>query len=231
MDDRAEPQRTEASLADRNSRIADLTGWLAAELGDPAQAAAFARFVQDNALTWHAPAADSARFRTILAFTFGNRMDSNGNRAPGPVNEAVAAAAAEVQRRSGAVVYAQWEVAEPLATLLPEATVIPIYPDRDSRAEPVYLGTQAVVRRVVGLAGGAGLGPVGIVAFKDHLRRCVATARALGLDAHAPEGIAMPDRYDPLSGQPWCRDRLAYLLHDMAVAAAEQRDALCARAD
>jgi hypothetical protein len=52
----------------------------------------------------------------------------------------------------------------------------------------------------------------------------------LGLDAHAPEGITMPDRYDPLSGQPWCRNRLAYLLHDIAVGAAERRDAVCAEA-
>jgi hypothetical protein len=216
-------------LSDCNSRI-DLTDWLSAELGDPADVAALARFVQDNVLTWHAPTADAASFHTILAFTFGNRMDVTGNRAPGPVNEAIAAVAAEVQRRSRAVVYAQWEVAQPLAGLLPGATVIPVYPDRDSRAEPVYLGTQGVVRRVLDLAGGAAtLGSVGIVAFRDHIRRCVATARALGLDARAPAGIAMPDRYDPHSGQPWCRERLAYLLHDIAVAAAERRDALCAQ--
>jgi hypothetical protein len=96
----------EASLSHRNSHIADLAEWLTAELGDPADAAAFARFVQDDVLTWRPPAADATSFRTLLAFTFGNRMESNGNRAPGPVNEAIAAVAAEVQRRSSAVVYA-----------------------------------------------------------------------------------------------------------------------------
>jgi hypothetical protein len=110
-------------------------------------------------------------------------------------------------------------------------TVEPIHPDRDARSEPVYLGTLAVVRRVIGLAGGpSALGRVGIIAFRDHLRRCVATARALGLDAYAPEGVTMPDRYDALSGLPWCRDRIAYLLHDIAVCAAERRDAVCAEA-
>ena len=54
------------------------------------------------------------------------------------MNKAIAAVAAEVQRRSSAVVYAQWEVAEPLAVLLPEVTVIPIHPDRDAWAEPVF---------------------------------------------------------------------------------------------
>lgn len=222
----------EAPLSDCGSQIDDLIAWLSAELGDFPDVATLARFLQNNALNWHAPTADAATFRTILAFTFGNRMDLTGNRAPGPVNEAIAAVVAEVQRRGRAIVYAQWEVAQPLVGLLPGATIIPVYPDRDSRAEPVYLGTQAVVRRVIGLAGGAEmLGSVGIVAFRDHLRRCVATARALGLDAQAPAGIPMPDRYDPLSGQPWCRKRLAYLLHDISVAAAERRDALCAQPD
>jgi hypothetical protein len=221
----------EASLSHRDSHIADLARWLTTELGDPADAAAFARFVQDDVLTWRAPAADVASFRTLIAFTFGNRMEPNGNRTPGPVNEAIAAVATEVQRRNSAVVYAQWEVAEPLAGLLPSVTVIPIHPDRDARAEPVYLSTLTVVRRAIRLGGGAAaLGTVGIVALRDHLRRYVATARALGLNAYAPEGITMPDRYDPLSGQPWCRNRLAYLLHDIAVGAAERRDAVCAEA-
>jgi hypothetical protein len=218
-------------LPDRDSHLANLVDRLTAELGDPADAAIFARFVHDDVLTWRAPTADVASFRTLLAFTFGNRMEPNGNRVPGPVNEAIAAVAADVQRRSGAVVYAQWEVAEPLAALVPGATIIPIHPDRDVRAEPVYLGTLAVIRRAIDLGGGAAaLGAVGIVSFRDHLRRCVATARALGIDAHAPEGVTTPDRYDPLSGQPWCRNRRAYLLHDIAVAAAERRDAVCAEA-
>lgn len=206
-----------------------LAGSLAAELGDAEAAAAFARFVDDNVLRWRAPTAPVAGFRTLLAFTFGNRMAPNGNRSPGPVNEALAEVAAAVQRNSGAAVFAQWEVAEPLAALLPGVAITPIHPDRDARAEPVYLSTLGVIRRVVQHAGSpATLGRVGIIAFHDHLRRCVLTARACGLDAHAPDGVAMPDRYDPLSGQPWCRSRLAYLLHDVAIAAAEQRDAVCA---
>ena len=62
-------------MSDRDFRIADLVGWLTAELGDPADAAGFARFVQDDVLTWRAPTADTASFRTLLAFTFGNRME------------------------------------------------------------------------------------------------------------------------------------------------------------
>ena len=176
-------------MSHRDSHIADLARWLTTELGDPADAAAFARFVQDDVLTWRAPAADVASFRTLIAFTFGNRMEPNGNRTPGPVNEAIAAVATEVQRRNSAVVYAQWEVAEPLAALLPGSHRHPIHPDRDARAEPVYLGTLMVSSRGRPWRRRGGAGTVGIIAFRDHLRRCVATARALGLDAHAPEGI------------------------------------------
>jgi hypothetical protein len=33
----------------------------------------------------------------------------------------------------------------------------------------------------------------------------------------------MPSTYDPDSGQPWCRDRMAYLLHDIMIRATERR--------
>ena len=216
-------------MAERDTRLMALAQWLAEELGDAEAAGQLAQFVVDDVLTWRSPGIDPAGFRTIVAFTFGNRMSSNGNRSPGPVNEAIARVAADVQRRSGSIVYAQWEVAEALAPILPEVRIVPIYPDRDARAEPVYLGTLAVIRRLLTHSGGPeALGTVGIVAFRDHLRRCISTARALGLDAYAPAGVTMPETYDPQSGQPWCRSRIAYLLHDLAVGAAERRDMLCA---
>ncbi|MFO1158769.1 MAG: hypothetical protein U1E60_08015 [Reyranellaceae bacterium] len=215
-------------MTQRGTRLAALSQWLAEELGDAEIANQLAHFIVDDVMTWRSPGIDPTGFKTIIAFTFGNRMSANGNRSPGPVNEAIARAAAEVQRSSDSVVYAQWEVAEALAPILPGARIVPIHPDRDARAEPVYLGTQAVIRRILEHNGGpAALGTVGIVAFRDHLRRCVSTARALGLDAHAPAGVTMPEAYDPQSGQPWCRSRIAYLLHDLAVGAAERRDMLC----
>ena len=36
----------------------------------------------------------------------------------------------------------------------------------------------------------------------------------------------MPDVYDPQSGQAWCRDRLAYLLHDIMIRITERRAAV-----
>ena len=207
-----------------------LAAQLAEELGDAQVAAQFARIVLDDILTWRAPVADPGAFDTILAFTFGNRMAANGNRSPGPVNAALADTAVALQRRCGATVYAQWEIAEAMAAA--GASVVAIHPGRDARAEPVYFGTAAVVTRALVEAGSPGaLGRVGVVAFADHLRRCVATARRQGVDAWAPDGVAMPAEYDALSGQPWCRSRLAYLLHDIAIGIAERRDALYANPD
>ena len=214
----------------QNELAAHLEGALGRDEGGDADAArALAAIISSDILTWQAPEADPAGFDTLLALTFGNRMAANGNRSPGPVNAALAAIASGLRRRPDTVVYAQWEVGEALAACDPAACVVHIHPARDARAEPVYLGTRAAIARAASLAGGAArMGRVGVVAFRDHLRRSVATARDLGLDAWAPGGISMPAAYDTLSGQPWCRDRLAYLLHDIAIGIAERRDALCA---
>lgn len=84
----------------------------------------------------------------------------------------------------------------------------------------MYLSTGGVVEEI---ARYGAEGPVGVVAFADHLYRAVATSRRCGFDAYAPEGVAMPSTYDPDSGQPWCRDRMAYLLHDIMIRATERR--------
>jgi hypothetical protein len=206
-----------------------LQAHLSRELGDMAGAHELSRFLCEDALSWTAPEIKVSAIKTILAFTFGNRMQANGNRTPGPVNEALAKIAISVQRTTGAVVYAQWEVAEAIGNDVSREKLVAIYPDRDKNAEPVYLSTGGTIRRVIDIVGDAvSLGVVGIIGFRDHLRRCVTTARVFGLDAYAPAGHAMPDAYDVHSGQPWCRNRAAYLMHDIAIRAAERRDRLTA---
>jgi hypothetical protein len=199
------------------------------ELGDTTDARELSSFLYEDALCWTAPEIESGAFKTILAFTFGNRMQPNGNRTPGPVNEAIANVAVSVHRATGAAIYAQWEVAEAIGNAVAREKLVAIYPDRDKNAEPVYLSTGGTIRRIIDRVGDpASLGVVGIIGFRDHLRRCVTTARAFGIDAYAPAGDAMPDAYDIHSGQPWCRNRAAYLMHDIAIRAAERRDRLTA---
>ena len=210
-----------------HSLLAAIEAHLAGELGDRETARALADALHEDALSWRAPEIDPARIDTIMAFTFGNRMLSNGNRAPGPVNEALADIAVQLHRQKGARIYAQWEVAEAIGSRVPQEKVTPIYPGRDERAEPVYLSTSGVVSAVVAMqADRRSLGVVGVVGFADHVRRCVTTVRQLGLEAYVPKGVVMPYEYDAQSGQPWCRSRLAYLMHDIMIRASERRGRL-----
>ena len=196
------------------------------ELGDADMARRIAEVVWQETLLWRAPVVPVERIRTLFAFTFGNRMLPNGNREPGPVNQALADIVADLHRRTGAHVYAQWEVVAALEGRIRDALVTAVNPVRDARGEPVYLGTAGVLEELARTTAPSELGCVGVVAFADHLYRCVATARRLGFDAHAPAAVDMPHAYDPGSGQAWCRDRLAYLLHDMMIRIAERRSAV-----
>jgi hypothetical protein len=224
----SEPDRSDAR---KSASVASetISRYLNEELRDAQTARQLAEFLSEDALSWRPPTIEPRRVRTILAFTFGNRMQPNGNRTPGPVNEAIAAVAVRLAHATGAIIYAQWEVAAAVGGAVSPDRLVAIYPDRDDRAEPRYLNTSDTIRRMLTIAGDpALLGTVGIVGFRDHVWRCVANARALGLDAYAPAGYDMPADYDPQSGQPWCRTRLAYLMHDIAIRAAERRDALAA---
>jgi hypothetical protein len=104
--------------------------------------------------------------------------------------------------------------------------VTSIFPQRDERDEPVYLGTTAVLEDIARQWPPESLGCIGIIAFSDHAFRCVAAARRLGFNAYAPAGYALPTEYDPQSGQAWCRSRLAYLLHDVMLRVSDRRAAI-----
>jgi hypothetical protein len=178
-------------------------------------------------LSWQAPVVAPAEVRTIVAFTFGNRMAPSGNRAPGPVNDALADLALRLHAATGAPVLAQWEVAEAIGDRLAGEALRPVYPERGADAEPRFLSTQGVIEAAVRQAGGAAaLGAVAVVAVRDHAWRCVDLCRREGLCAGVPAGWPLPALYDPASGQPWTRTRLAYLLHDLHCRALDRRDAL-----
>lgn len=196
-----------------------LTKHLGAELRDPALGRTLAASLIDQVLAFRAPERAPAGAALILAFSFGNRMRPSGNREPGPVNQALARIAAELWRSTGAPIVAQWEVAEALPPGIPVTT---IYPSRDGRGEPLYLGTQQTAAEMFRAAGTTH--PVLVVAFVDHMWRAVRAARHSSFDAYAPAGVIMPAQYDPESGQPWCRTREAYLLHDLMLRVADLRD-------
>lgn len=202
---------------------AELQVHLQSELDDPTIARALVDIVWQDALSWRAPVTPVDEITAIVAFTFGNRMLPNGNREPGPVNAALANVVAALHQKTSARIFAQWEVASMLPDEVPRDCLTTINPARDGRGEPVYLSTSGVLEEIARQSPPQSLGCVATVAFADHLCRCVTTARRLGFDAYAPAGVRMPATYDPLSGQAWCRDRLAYLLHDMMIRLTERR--------
>jgi len=211
------------SISDDTVSLA-LVEHLTRELGDVETARLLSSFLREDTLAWRAPTIAPEHICGIFAFTFGNRMLANGNRLPGPVNEALAGITVELHAATGAPVFAQWEIAAAVGDRIAPAKITAINPRRDERSEPVYLSTGGVMEEIFGLGPEAvPEGPIGVVAFADHLWRAVATARRFGFDAYAPADIAMPAIYDPESGQPWCRGRAAYLLHDIMIRITERR--------
>lgn len=204
-----------------------LISLLTQELDDAVLARAFSKIVLSDVLKWRPPTGAPKQMQTIVAYTFGNRIDANGNRAPGPVNEALADIVVRLHEETARPIYAQWEVAEAIGTRVASKHLVSITPLRDVRAEPVYLSTGGVASAIVKRVGDPKrLGKVAVVGFADHIRRCVDTSRRAGMDAVAPTGYDMPAAYDVRSGQPWTRSRLAYLLHDVMCRVEDRRNAL-----
>ena len=105
--------------------IALLEAYLASELGDDAVARAFAQLIVADVVQWKPPLVAPNEVKTIVAYTFGNRIDPNGNRSPGPVNEALADIAVRLHQETGAPVYAPWEIAEAIGRRVGKRSMSP----------------------------------------------------------------------------------------------------------
>lgn len=189
-------------------------------LDDPKVAAKLTPVLLDVGFTWKAPSQAASTFRTIVAYSFGNRPAVAGatSPAPGPINEMLAEAVLEAQRKSHAVtIYAQWEIANFLKGKDGIGKVVAIDPVAAADGSVKYLSTDGVAEAIVTMVGGDAkkLGGVCVIGHHDHAKRCVETSRGRGMDAWAMEGLVLPINYDSLSDQAWTRDRETYLLHDM----------------
>jgi uncharacterized SAM-binding protein YcdF (DUF218 family) len=154
---------------------------------------------------------------SLWILAFGNRRDSAGETlTPGPVNTALADAAAAFLAARRVPLIAQWEVADVLDAR-GVGGVISVGPDTGDDGTTIYLSTAGVFEKGRRLAAEAGIDPgrVGVVAHADHAARCLLTAAAAGLDAVIPAGIALPADYDAESDQPWTRARDAFIPVDL----------------
>ncbi|MBI4664519.1 MAG: hypothetical protein HY735_37475 [Verrucomicrobia bacterium] len=177
-----------------------------------------AHLVENQILRWAPPSSDVSGVGGILALAFGYREDQNGYVTPGPVNHQLANLTVNLWRQARCPVYAQWEIAKAIGPRIPSNHVKPIYPAVDTASGvKKYLSTYGVIAQVKKLVKRpASLGKVLIVAHRDHALRCVRTARRLGFkNSFTPPVGQLPVNYDPKSAQPWTRNRLAYILHDI----------------
>lgn len=135
---------------------------------------------------------------------------------PGPTNEALARLAAAFVTEHPVPIVAQWEVAQVLAEL-GVADVISVEPDMAADGTITYLSTAGVAAKGLRLAAEAGVtvGHAGVLCFADHAVRCLMTARAGGMTADVPAGLELPAAYDTESGQPWTRNRDAWIPVDL----------------
>lgn len=226
----AEPSPTAPPLAYR----AALTARLAKELRDPALAKqvvggldddTLARFQQrvpqsevrnSPLLAYRLRRMEAADVDSLVAFSFGNRVASDGTITAGPVNEHLAATIEKFVRRHPVPVFAQHEIAQILQADGVEH-VTSIEPDVGPDGQPVYLSTAGVAEKIVAQSAAAevALGDVGVIGFADHAVRTVLTARRARMHAAVPRGVVLAKTYDPQSGQPWTRSRAAYVPVDL----------------
>ena len=189
---------------------------LTSELDAPT-AKELVRKIGSALLDWSPPSVAPTEIGSLVVFAFGNRVESDGTVLPGPVNSQLADVTQTLAIRLEVPVFAQWEVADLLIGRGVER-VFSIRPDVAPDGSTVYLNTERVAQKAVEMAAAeeVTLGQVGVVAFRDHAVRCVAHARGVGMESAAiPEGVVLPCTYDPQSGQPWTRYRVAYVLADI----------------
>lgn len=171
---------------------------------------------------WTVPTAPADTATLIVAYSFGNRIPAGVDStrtigAPGPVNEQLAAAVVAARGDRSTPVYAQTEIASVLKSRYGMDDVISIDPQRAADGTLVYLSTDGVAAEVAQLRGAAvATDSAAVIAFHDHSWRATKTTAKHGFRAFAPEGIALPDQYDPQSGQLWTTSPLLYLPTDFA---------------
>ena len=63
----------------------------------------------------------------------------NGNRIPGPMNEALADIVVQLHKETNAPVFAQWEIAEAIGDRIAPENLAVINPTLDAQANIVYI--------------------------------------------------------------------------------------------
>lgn len=173
----------------------------------------------DNCLSWKtAPFNKTQEIDGIVAFAFGNRVDDQGNRSPGPINEQLAETVVRYysifRANNKCKVWAQWEIALKISEdAIPPNDLIVINPIHDlTTGRTKYLSTKGVLEQVAQqLPEGK---TVFVIAHRDHLWRCVNFTEKFRYRVVTAQDD-MPSAYDTDSGQLWTTSRDRYILSDI----------------
>ena len=227
----ASPSVIAAQLSDADLQAA-MEATLTEQLKDEKVAAHTAEFIMNNLLTWQGEPLPLDQADSIIAYAFGNRIAENGNQSPGPMNKALADTVVEIYEKTGKPIYAQWEIAQEIGDRVEAKDLTAIYPKVGSDGTIIYLSTIGVAEEIVKLAGGADkLGKAVVVGFYEHSLRTINTTKDAGIEAYAPEGIELPHDYDEDSGQPWTRDALIFVMHEIRNRGTNERTRLIEQAN
>lgn len=193
-----------------------MRGKLTAELNDSAVADSETGYLFDTFFSWLPPTVDPGKTNTIVAYAFGNRAGTGGIGAmpvPGPVNEQIADAVFQLQQKTPVPIYAQWEIAQVLASKYALASVVSVAPPVVANGKVMTPSLDSVAAAIIKQAGAAtALGNVAVVTHRDQASLAVQTSNAQGMKAAVAAGLGLPLAYDATALQPSNRRRDLYLL-------------------
>ena len=231
MDPRSRLARRLAAETDDPDAARNATTGLDQGVVDRLMAATGGDLERSSVLDYTPERAPDEQIDSLWLFSWGFRIDPASGIAPveltdtpppietleaGPVNRAIAEAAADFVERRPVPIVAQWEVARELDRLgVPD--VISVEPITTPEGATIYLSTPGVIQEGQQLAAAAGIDPgrAGIITFDRLAGSSLLVADKLGLDAAVPESVRLPAEYDPESGQLWTRSLQAWLPVDL----------------
>ncbi|MBN3791156.1 Tat pathway signal protein [Burkholderia sp. Ac-20353] len=206
-----------------------MLGKLTTELNDPSIANTETGYLFNVFFSWTPPSVDVGQIRAIVAYSFGNAPSTAGAGAmpaPGPVNEQIADTVFQLHQQTSAPIYAQWEVANVLASKYRLSAAVtsvapPVVAANGTVTVPMPDVVAAAVVKQAGSA--AALGTVGVVTHRDQASLAVQLSNAAGMNSAVPAGLTLPSLYDATALQPANRRRDLYLLSNLSAQLAALR--------
>jgi len=197
----------------------DISSYLNLQINDQKLAEKLTKKIIKDTLYWTPPTISIEKGDYIVAFSFGNRLDKNGNSIPGPMNEQIADLVVKIYNKIKKPVYAQWEVAQSVGKRVPLKMITALYPKITKDGKIIYLSTSGVAKEFIKIVKKEAISNKTIIAlgFREHEPRIYMTCKSLEINAYAPKGYSLPDQYDKESGQPWTRSKYNFMIYDMAV--------------